>query len=63
MVGSILSYFSFHLFRPTVLQAEVEVTWEDQVQINEFGRLSQKLMQLESELDSKKVSFDFLTPK
>ena len=44
------------------MQAEVEVTWDDQVQINEFGRLSQKLMQLESELDSKKVGFEFSDP-
>jgi hypothetical protein len=35
---------------------ETEVTWEDQQNINKFGRLNNKFHELEDEIKSKKVS-------
>jgi len=35
----------------------VEVTWEDQKKINQFGRLNTTLTELKIELQEKKVSF------
>lgn len=38
---------------------EVEVTWEDQQNINKFGRLNNRLIELKEELSAAKVRHQF----
>ncbi len=39
---------------------ETEVTWEDQQNINLFGRLNSKFHDLEDEIKAKKVNISFI---
>ncbi len=39
---------------------ETEVTWEDQQNINLFGRLNNKFHELEDEIKAKKVCISFI---
>jgi hypothetical protein len=39
---------------------ETEVTWEDQQNINLFGRLNNKCHELEDEIKAKKVCISFI---